>query len=142
MEYTFAMIKPDAVRKNSVGKIISKYEENGFEIVCIKKCKMTLKQAQAFYEVHQARPFFASLTEFMSSGPVVAMILKGENVILRNRELMGATNPENAKPGTIRKEFASNIEHNAIHGSDSPETAKDEITFFFSKTERLMNEQG
>lgn len=135
MEQTLAMIKPDAVKNNCIGKIINKYEEAGLKIRAMKYMHLNLRDAKAFYAVHAERPFYASLCEFMSSGPIVALVLEGEDAIARNRKLMGATNPEQAEAGTIRKEFATNIENNAVHGSDAPETAKNEIKFFFSELE-------
>jgi nucleoside-diphosphate kinase len=135
IERTFSIIKPDATRRNLTGKINAKFEDAGLRIVAQKRIHMTLAQAQGFYAVHQSRPFFDGLCAFMSSGPVVVQVLEGENAILKNREIMGATNPANAEPGTIRKEFAENIEANSIHGSDAPETAAWEITYFFSQTE-------
>ncbi|MEW5736559.1 MAG: nucleoside-diphosphate kinase [Thermodesulfobacteriota bacterium] len=129
---TLSIIKPDAVKKNVIGKIISRFEENGITVKAAKMVHMTKKQAEGFYAVHTARPFFKSLTDFMASGPCLVMILEGENVIAKNRELMGATDPAKADAGTIRKDFATNVEANAVHGSDAPETAATEIAFFFS----------
>lgn len=135
MEKTFAIIKPDAVRKNITGKIFAKIEENGFNIVAMKKLWLTKKQAEGFYAVHKGRPFFESLTEYMSSAPCVAMVLEKDGAIAAWRKLMGATNPANAEPGTIRKEFAVTLEQNSVHGSDAPETAEYEIKYFFSALE-------
>ncbi len=135
MERTLSIIKPDAVKKNVIGEIISRFEKNGLRIAAMKKIWMTKEQAKGFYIVHKDRPFYDSLTDFMSEGPIVVMVLEGDNAIAKNREIMGATNPANAAPGTIRKDFAENIERNAVHGSDSPETAKFEINYFFSELE-------
>lgn len=135
MEKTFAIIKPDAVSRNITGKIISKIEEEGFKIVAMKKIWLTKKEAEGFYAVHKGKPFFESLTDYMSSGPCIAMVLEKENAIADWRKLMGATNPANAEPGTIRKEFALDVEKNSVHGSDAKETAEYEIAYFFSKLE-------
>lgn len=135
MEKTFAIIKPDAVTRNITGKILAKIEENGFNIVAMKKLRLTKKQAQGFYAVHADRPFFESLTAYMSSAPCVAMVLEKDGAIAAWRKLMGATNPANAEPGTIRKDFAVNLEQNSVHGSDAPETAEYEIKYFFSALE-------
>ncbi|WP_203473745.1 nucleoside-diphosphate kinase [Dissulfurispira thermophila] len=135
MERTLSIIKPDAVRKNVIGEIISRFEKNGLKIAAMKKIWMTKQEAKGFYIVHKDKPFYDSLTDFMSEGPIVVMVLEGENAIAKNREIMGATNPANAAPGTIRKDFAENIERNAVHGSDSPETAAFEIKYFFSELE-------
>lgn len=132
---TFSIIKPDATRRNLTGKINAKLEETGLRIVAQKRINMTEDQAKAFYAVHAARPFYNDLVSFMTSGPVVVQVLEGENAVLRNREIMGATNPEEAAPGTIRAEFAENIEANSVHGSDSDENAANEIAFFFSQSE-------
>jgi nucleoside-diphosphate kinase len=137
MERTLSIIKPDAVKKNVIGEIISRFEKNGLRIAAMKKIWMTKEQAKGFYIVHKDRPFYDSLTDFMSEGPIVVMVLEGENAIAKNREIMGATNPANAAPGTIRKDLAENIERNAVHGSDSPETAAFEIKYFFSELEIL-----
>ena len=134
-ERTFSMIKPDATRRNITGKIIAMLEEGGLRIVASKRIHITKEQAEKFYAVHQERPFFKELTEFISSGPVVVQVLEGENAIARNRMIMGATNPEEAAPGTIRAAFAGSIGENAIHGSDGAETAKEEIAFFFTDAE-------
>ena len=134
-ERTFSIIKPDATERNITGKVISCLEEGGLRVVAQKRIHMTKKQAEGFYAVHKARPFFNDLVKFMTSGPVVVKVLEGENAIARNREIMGATNPANAAPGTIRKLYAESIERNTVHGSDAPETAKDEIKFFFKNDE-------
>jgi len=135
MEKTFAIIKPDACKRNVAGKILAKIEENGFRVIAMKKIAMTRKQAEGFYAVHRGKPFFVSLTDFMSSGPCIVMVLEKENAITAWRTLMGATNPANADPGTIRKEFALSMEANSVHGSDAPETAEYEIKYFFSALE-------
>jgi nucleoside-diphosphate kinase len=137
MERTLSIIKPDAVKKNVIGEIISRFEKNSLRIAAMKKIWMTKEEAKGFYIVHKDRPFYESLTDFMSEGPIVVMVLEGENAIAKNREIMGATNPANAAQGTIRKDFAENIERNAVHGSDSPETAAFEIAYFFSSLEIL-----
>ena len=137
MERTFAIIKPDAVERNLIGKILERIESNGFKIAGMKKTQLSKKEAQGFYYVHKERPFFDSLTEFMCSGPVVLLVLEKENAITAWRDLMGATNPEDAKEGTIRKDFALNIEKNSTHGSDSAENAAYELSYFFSETEVL-----
>ena len=135
VERTFSIIKPDATRRNLTGKINARFEENGLRIVAQKRIWMSRQQAEAFYGVHKARPFFNDLCTFMTSGPVVVQVLEGENAIAANREIMGATNPANAAAGTIRKDFAESIEANSVHGSDSPENAATEIAYFFSGTE-------
>ncbi|MFO7886142.1 MAG: nucleoside-diphosphate kinase [Desulfobacteraceae bacterium] len=135
MERTLSLIKPDGVEKNLIGEIISRFEKNNIKIAAMKKIHLTRKQAQGFYAVHQEKPFFNSLTEFMTSGPIVAMVLEGEDVIAQNRKLMGATNYKEAEEGTIRREFATDIEKNVVHGSDSPETAAFEIGYFFNAME-------
>ncbi|AJC91337.1 nucleoside diphosphate kinase [Campylobacter subantarcticus LMG 24377] len=137
MEKTLSIIKPDAVKKGVIGQILSRFENNGLRIAATKKVQLSEKEAQEFYAVHKERPFFKDLVEFMISGPVVVSVLEGENAVLKNRELMGATNPKEAAPGTIRADFADSIDANAVHGSDSLENAKIEIEFFFSKTEIL-----
>jgi nucleoside-diphosphate kinase len=134
-ERTLSIIKPDATRRNLTGKINAKFEDAGLRIVAQKRMQLTRAQAEAFYGVHRERPFFAGLCAFMTSGPVVAQVLEGADAVARNREIMGATNPEKADPGTIRKEFAENIEANSVHGSDSAENAATEIAFFFAGTE-------
>jgi len=135
MERTFAIIKPDAVERNLIGKILERIESNGFKIAGMKKTQLSQKEAKGFYYVHKERPFFDSLTEFMCSGSVVLLVLEKENAITAWRDLMGATNPEDAKEGTIRKDFALSIEKNSTHGSDSAENAAYEVSYFFSETE-------
>ncbi|ACO04170.1 MULTISPECIES: nucleoside-diphosphate kinase [Persephonella] len=135
VERTLMLVKPDAVRRNLEGKIIAHVQEKGFKLVALKKLKLTKEQAQQFYIVHKDRPFYDELCEFMSSGPIVAMVWEGENAISRIREIMGATNPEEAEEGTLRKLYGTNVGENAVHGSDSPESAKVEIPFFFSRLE-------
>jgi nucleoside-diphosphate kinase len=135
LERTFSIIKPDATRRNLTGKIIAKFEDAGLRVVASKRIHMTRAQAEGFYGVHKERPFFGELVEFMISEPVVVQVLEGENAILKNREVMGATNPANAAPGTIRKEFALSVGENSVHGSDAPETAAQEIKFFFTDAE-------
>jgi nucleoside-diphosphate kinase len=129
---TFSIVKPDAVRKGHTGAILAKIEEAGFKIVAIKRLSISEEQAKGFYHVHAARPFFGSLTDFMSSGPIFPMVLEKDNAIADLRKLMGATNPANAEDGTIRKQFAASIEENAIHGSDADDTAAFEIGYFFA----------
>ena len=135
MQRTLSIIKPDAVKKNVVGKIIDRFESNGLGIAAAKKIQLSKCDAKAFYAVHKDRPFFNDLVEFMVSGPVVVMVLEGENAVAKNRELMGATNPKEAAPGTIRADFADSIDANAVHGSDSLENAVNEINFFFASRE-------
>jgi nucleoside-diphosphate kinase len=135
VERTFSIIKPDATRRNLTGKINARFEEKGLRIVAQKRIKMSRHQAEGFYGVHKERPFFNDLCTFMTSGPVVVQVLEGENAVAKNREIMGATNPANAAPGTIRKDFAESIEANSVHGSDSPENASTEIAFFFQPNE-------
>ncbi len=135
MEKTLSIIKPDAVKKQVIGKILDRFESNGLRIVAMKKIWLSKEQAQNFYAVHKDRPFFKDLVEFMISGPVVVSVLEGDNAVLKNRELMGATNPKEAKSGTIRADFAQSIDANAVHGSDSLENAKIEIEFFFKDNE-------
>lgn len=134
-EYTFSIIKPDATKRNLTGKINSYLENAGLQIVASKRIRMTKEMAETFYAVHKARPFFNDLVSFMISGPVVVQVLKGENAVLKNREIMGATNPKDAADGTIRKDFAMSIEANSVHGSDSLENAKIEIAYFFAGSE-------
>ena len=134
-ERTFSIIKPDATRRNLTGKIIAKLEEAGLRVVASKRIRMTRAQAEGFYAVHKERPFYGELVEQMIGGPVVVQVLEGENAVLKNREVMGATNPANAAPGTIRKDFALSMSENSVHGSDAPETAKTEIAFFFTADE-------
>lgn len=135
LERTFSIIKPDATRRNLTGKIIAKFEEGGLRIIASKRIRMSREQAEGFYGVHKERPFFGELVDFMISEPVVVQVLEGENAIARNRKIMGATNPAEADAGTIRAEFAESIGENSVHGSDAPETAKEEIAFFFSDEE-------
>jgi len=135
IERTLSIIKPDATRRNLTGKINAKFEDAGLRIVAQKRIQLTVDQAGMFYDVHRARPFFGELTEFMASGPVVVQVLEGEGAVLKNREVMGATNPADAAPGTIRAEFAESVGENSVHGSDAPETAAQEIAFFFSGLE-------
>ena len=134
-ERTFSIIKPDATARNLTGQIIARFEEAGLRIVASKRIHMTREQAEGFYAVHRERPFFNDLVSFMISGPVVVQVLQGDNAIARNREIMGATNPADADAGTIRKDFAESIEANSVHGSDAPETAAEEIKFFFTDAE-------
>jgi nucleoside-diphosphate kinase len=133
IERTFSIIKPDAVAKNVIGEIVSRFENNGLRVIAMKMLHLTKEQAQGFYAVHKARPFYNDLVEFMTSGPVVVQVLEGESAISKNRELMGATNPAEAAQGTIRADFAKTVDENAVHGSDGPDTAKQEIEFFFSE---------
>jgi len=133
IERTFSIIKPDAVEKNVIGEIVSRFEKNGLRVIASKMVHLTKEQAGGFYAVHKERPFYNDLVTYMTSGPVVVQVLEGENAVLKNREIMGATNPADADPGTIRKDFATSIEENAVHGSDAPETAAQEIEFFFSE---------
>jgi len=135
LERTFSIVKPDATKRNLVGAIVAKLEAGGLRVVAQKRIQLTLSQAQTFYGVHSERPFFGELCEFMISEPIVVQVLEGENAILRNREIMGATNPAEAAEGTIRKEFALSLGENSVHGSDGPETAKEEIAYFFSGLE-------
>ena len=134
-ERTFSIIKPDATERNITGKIITKFEDAGLRVVASKRIRMTREQAEGFYAVHKERPFFGELVDFMISGPVVVQVLEGENAVTKNREVMGATNPANAAPGTIRAEFARSMGENSVHGSDAPETAREEIRFFFRDDE-------
>jgi nucleoside-diphosphate kinase len=129
---TLSIVKPDGVRKGVVGEVVRRFEGAGIRIVAMRMLRLTKKDAEGFYAVHRERPFFASLTDFMSSGPIVAMVLEGPNVIARNRELMGATDPKKADKGTMRADLADNVEQNIVHGSDAPETAATEIRYFFS----------
>ena len=135
LERTFSMIKPDATRRNLTGAVIKKLEEAGLTVVASKRVWMSQREAEGFYAVHKERPFFGELVESMTSGPTVVQVLQGENAIARNREIMGATNPADAAEGTIRKEFALSIGENSVHGSDAPETAAQEIAYWFSETE-------
>jgi nucleoside-diphosphate kinase len=131
LERTLSIIKPDAVAKNVIGEIYDRFEKGGLKIVASRMIHLSREQAGAFYEVHKERPFYNDLVDFMTSGPVMVQALEGENAIARNRELMGATNPAEAAPGTIRADFATTVDENAVHGSDGPDTAKAEIAFFF-----------
>lgn len=135
IERTLSIIKPDAVAKNVIGAIYSRFENNGLKIIAAKMSQLTKEQAEGFYAVHKNRPFFNDLVKFMISGPVLIQVLEGENAIAKNREIMGATNPKEAAKGTIRADFAKSIDENAVHGSDGPETARAEIAFFFSPQE-------
>ena len=134
-ERTLSIIKPDATKRNLIGKIITKLEDGGLKIVAQKKIQLTQAMAEEFYAVHKERPFYNDLVSFMISGPVVVQVLEGENAVLKNREIMGATNPDEANPGTIRKEYAESLEANSVHGSDSLENAQIEISFFFNDEE-------
>jgi len=134
---TLSIVKPDGVRKGNVGEVVRRFETAGIRIVAMRMHHLTKKEAEGFYAVHRERPFFGSLTEFMSSGPVVVMVLEGDNVIARNRELMGATDPKKAAKGTIRADLADNVEQNIVHGSDAPETAATEIAYFFSELDTV-----
>ena len=138
LEKTLSIIKPDAVKRDLTGKIIALFEEKGLRVVAQKKIWLSKEQAGSFYDVHRDRPFFGELCEFMSSGPIVVQVLEGNSAIELNREIMGATNPDQAEAGTIRKEFALSMTENSAHGSDSPETAREEISFFFSGLEILQ----
>jgi nucleoside-diphosphate kinase len=142
LERTLSIVKPDGVKKNHVGAILARFEKAGLTLAAVRLTRLTVAQAQAFYAVHRERPFFASLCAFMSSGPIVVSVLEGYNAIQLNRDLMGATNPAQAKEGTIRKDFAESVEVNTVHGSDAPETARQEIAFFFSDLELLAGRRG
>jgi nucleoside-diphosphate kinase len=135
VERTLSIIKPDATRRNLTGKINARFEERGLRIVAQRRLRLSRDKAEQFYAVHRERPFFGDLVRFMTSGPVVVQVLEGENAVALNREIMGATNPANAAPGTIRKDFAESIEANSVHGSDSAENARTEIAFFFTDAE-------
>ncbi|HQT31377.1 MAG TPA: nucleoside-diphosphate kinase [Thiobacillus sp.] len=135
VQRTFSIIKPDAVAKNVIGKIVSRFESNGLKVVASKMKHLSRQEAEGFYGVHRERPFFKDLVDFMISGPVVLQVLEGEDAIAKNRELMGATDPKKAEPGTIRADFAESIDANAVHGSDAPETAAQEIAYFFPASE-------
>ena len=134
-ERTLSIVKPDGVKAGLTGEILKRFESAGLVIAALRMTRLTMQEAQAFYDVHQERPFFESLTKFMCSGPIVVSVLEGGDAIRRNRELMGATDPAQADSGTIRREYASNIEHNIVHGSDAPETASREIGFFFTESD-------
>jgi nucleoside-diphosphate kinase len=135
MERTLVIIKPDGVKKNLIGEVIRRFEQEGLRVIGLKMLKLSKGQAQGFYQVHKDKPFFDPLTDFMSSGPIVVMVLEGERAIERVREIMGATDPKKAAPGTIRAQYADNIQENIVHGSDSPESAAYEIPYFFSSIE-------
>lgn len=135
LERTLSIIKPDAVSKNVIGKIIQRFEEQNLEIVATKMLHLSREKAEGFYDIHKEKPFFNKLVDFMTSGPVIVQVLEGENAISKNREIMGATNPTEAKDNTIRKDFANSIDENAVHGSDAAETAKIEIAYFFHNDE-------
>lgn len=135
VEQTLSIIKPDAVGDNHIGQILARFEKNGLKIVAAKMLHLSLERAKAFYNVHAHRPFFEELVTFMISGPVLVLVLEGKNAVMKNRELMGATNPKDAAPGTIRADFAKTIDKNAVHGSDSAETAAQEVPFFFKASE-------
>lgn len=134
-ERTLSIVKPDAVAKNIIGEIYARFEKSGLRIVAARMLHLSREQAEAFYAVHKERPFFGELVDFMTSGPIMVQVLEGENAIARNREVMGATNPKDAAPGTIRADFAREVTENAVHGSDAPETAAQEIAFFFEDGE-------
>ena len=135
MERTLSLIKPDGVQRGLIGEVVKRFEQAGIRIAAMKMLRLTREQARAFYAVHRERPFYDSLTQFMSSGPIVAMVLEGDDAIQKNRDIMGATNYRDAAPGTIRHDFARDIEKNIVHGSDSPQTAVSEMGFFFSQLE-------
>ena len=139
LERTLSIVKPDAVRKNAIGKILDRFETAGLKVIACKMLLLTRDQAEGFYAVHRERTFFPELIEYMISGPVVIQVLEGGGAIQRNRQVMGATNPRDADPGTIRADFAESVQTNAVHGSDGPETARNEITFFFSDDEICSN---
>ncbi len=140
LETTFSIIKPNAVKKNVIGKILSRFEENGLEVVAARLTRLPREKAECFYIEHKDRPFFESLIRFMTSGPILLLALRGENAVTKNRELMGATDPAKAAPGTIRKDFADSIEANAVHGSDSIASAQREVAYFFDKSEVVGRE--
>ena len=135
LERTFSIVKPDGVARNLIGQVLSRFEKAGLRVVAARMQHLSQRDAEGFYAVHAARPFFKDLVKYMTSGPVLLQVLEGENAIAKNREIMGATNPANAAAGTIRKDFAESIEANSVHGSDSPENAAQEIAFFFPETE-------
>jgi len=135
LERTFSIVKPDATRRNITGKIIDRLESAGLRVIAQKRLQLSKAKAEGFYAVHRERPFFNDLVAFMTSGPVIVQVLEGENAVLKNREVMGATNPADADAGTIRKDFAESIEANSVHGSDAPETAAEEIAYWFAETE-------
>jgi nucleoside-diphosphate kinase len=140
VETTFSIVKPNAVKKNVMGKVISRFEDQGLEVVAAKMVRLSKEKAEGFYIEHKDRPFFSSLIRFMTSGPILLMALRGESAVLRNREIMGATDPAKAAPGTIRKDFADSIEANAVHGSDSVTSAQRELAYFFDKQEIIGRE--
>jgi nucleoside-diphosphate kinase len=135
LERTLSIVKPDAVKKNAIGRILARFEAAGLRVIAARMMHMSLREAEGFYAVHRERPFFRDLVNFMVSGPVLVQVLEGENAIARNRELMGATDPKKAAKGTIRADFADSIDANAVHGSDAPDTARTEIAYFFAATE-------
>jgi nucleoside-diphosphate kinase len=137
MQRTLSIIKPDGVGKGLIGEVIRRFEKEGIRIVAMRMLRLVPREAEGFYAVHRERPFFGSLTEFMSSGPIVVLVLEGDDVIARNRALMGATDPKKAETGTIRADFADNVERNIVHGSDAPETAETEIRYFFSDLDQI-----
>ena len=137
-ERTLSIIKPDGVSRNLIGKLLSRFENNGLQVVAMKMIHLTKREAEGFYAVHRERPFFCSLTDYLSSGPIVVQVLEGENAIAKNREIMGATNPVEAAEGTIRRDYALDIELNTVHGSDSAESAASEIAYFFAITELVL----
>jgi nucleoside-diphosphate kinase len=142
VEQTLSIIKPDGVRRNLIGEVLRRFEQGGLVVRAMTLTRLSKADAQAFYAVHRERPFYGSLTEFMCSGPIVVAVLEGYNAIARNRELMGATNPAQAAPGTIRKDLAESLEANTVHGSDSPETAAQEIRFFFAELALLAGQRA
>ncbi|HJR68697.1 MAG TPA: nucleoside-diphosphate kinase, partial [Gammaproteobacteria bacterium] len=135
VERTLSIVKPDGVSKNLIGEVYRRFEKAGLRVIAAKMLRLRQDQAEGFYAVHKARPFYADLVRYMSSGPVMVQVLEGENAVKANRDIMGATNPKQAAPGTIRADFAASIEENVVHGSDGPETARNEIAFFFSEAE-------
>ena len=139
-EVTFSIVKPNAVRKNVIGKIITRFEEQGLEVVAAKMTKLPKEKAEGFYIEHKSRPFFESLVRFMTSGPILLMALRGQDAVAKNREIMGATDPARANPGTIRKDFSDSIEANAVHGSDSTASAERELSYFFDKNEFCLRD--
>jgi nucleoside-diphosphate kinase len=140
VERTLSILKPDALQSGAIGKILTKFEEAGLKPIAMKMLQLTQAQAEGFYAVHRERPFFRSLVQYMTSGPVIVQVLEGENAVARNRDVMGATNPANAAEGTIRKQFARSIEANSVHGSDSADNARTEIAFFFKPTDVVRYE--
>jgi len=142
MEKTLSIVKPDGVQKNLIGEVIKRFENHGLKVIALKMISMNKKEAEGFYAVHQGKPFFESLTTFMSSGPSVVIVLEGNGAISKTRELMGATNPKEAKEGTLRRQYATNIEQNIVHGSDGPDTAAFEIKYFFNALEIFNGERS